>query len=83
MPAATERGERQWLTSSTAPTYDALEAMIDRHGLSGVLKGMADICYEKQEHVESNWQDRALGKAWAKAARLAYSLSKKKEMKLP
>lgn len=42
----------------------ALEAMIDRCGLETVVAALALICGEKAEHVRSNWQDRALAKAW-------------------
>lgn len=45
---------------------DELEQMIDRHGLASVLSMVADICYEKSEHIESNWQDRQLAKLWTK-----------------
>ena len=63
----------------TQSDYTDLEQLIDRVGLNGVLKGMTDICYEKQEHVESNGR----GRAWTKAAKKLYALSTKSEMKLP
>lgn len=52
-----------------------LEQMIDFHDLEGVLKGLADICYEKAEHIESAWQDTRLAKKWAKAGKKIHSLA--------
>lgn len=46
----------------------AVEAIIDRVGLSVVLSLIADICTEKANHVESNWQDAALAAQWESAA---------------
>ena len=45
----------------------ALEALVDRHTLSGVLAMLSEICGEKEAHIATNWQDAALAKAWRKA----------------
>jgi hypothetical protein len=45
----------------------ALEALIDRTSLQGVLMTLSEICGEKAEHVEDNWQDRALARHWRTA----------------
>ena len=42
----------------------ALEEMVDRCGLSTVVSALAVICGEKALHVQANWNDRALTKAW-------------------
>jgi len=48
---------------------DDLEQMIDRLGLSRVLFLMAEICAEKADHIETNWQDRPLAYEWIKDAK--------------
>jgi hypothetical protein len=51
--------------STLAPTeLVALESVIDRHGIENVLMAISEICGGKAEHIESNWQDRTLAKAW-------------------
>jgi Mn-dependent DtxR family transcriptional regulator len=45
-----------------------IEQAIDRMGLHNFLGVISDICLEKAEHVESNWQDRALARAWVRAS---------------
>ena len=50
---------------------DALEAIIDRVGLSETLAEMASICDAKAQHIRENWQDEALAREWSlHAARL-------------
>ncbi len=41
-----------------------LEALIDRFNLPTILSALADVCYDKAAHVQENWQDRVLSKAW-------------------
>jgi len=45
-----------------------LEGLVDKHGLATVVDGLACICSGKADHIASNWQDRALSRAWDKAA---------------
>jgi len=50
---------------------DELEAMIDQYQLSNVLGTLSEICYLKAEdHVQTNWQNRPLARAWKEAARI-------------
>ena len=44
--------------------FIGLEAMVDSYGLEGVLFALSDICSEKADHVQTNWQDNALAKQW-------------------
>lgn len=44
-----------------------LELLIDKHGLSAVLKTLAEICYEKSEHIRANWSDSGLARDWERA----------------
>lgn len=45
-----------------------LEKLTDRYGLSSVLTAVANLCADKGEHVESNWQDGPLAIAWYQAS---------------
>jgi hypothetical protein len=47
----------------------ALEAMIDQHGLLFVTTGLELICSEKAEHIRHNWQGSAGAKPWDKASK--------------
>lgn len=42
-----------------------LETLIDCCGIDSVLMAVSEICGEKAEHVQTNWQDTALAKRWA------------------
>jgi hypothetical protein len=43
---------------------DTLEGLVDKHGLQNIVDSLMDICFAKSEHVLSNWQDKALARAW-------------------
>jgi hypothetical protein len=47
---------------------DALESMIDTHGMHALAQGIAYVCWEKADHARSNWQDEPLAKRWEKLA---------------
>lgn len=42
----------------------ALEQLVDRHGLAGVVDALSDIAREKAEHIRVNWQDSVLADTW-------------------
>lgn len=44
-----------------------LEKLIDSTSLSEVLAMLANICYEKAQHIETNWQDDLTASAWYEA----------------
>lgn len=48
----------------SGPLNEALEALIDRYGMSQVLFGLATVCYEKEDHIRTNWQDATMARAW-------------------
>lgn len=50
-------------------TRDDLEMMIDSVGLGNVVDLLEEICYEKAEHLRSNWQDESAAKHWEHDAR--------------
>jgi hypothetical protein len=47
---------------------NALEALIDAHGLYAVTDALASVCNAKCDHLESNWQDKEAARRWTKAA---------------
>lgn len=47
---------------------ERLEKEVDRWGLDGVLMMVADVCYEKAEHIRTNWQDAQTARVWERAA---------------
>lgn len=48
---------------------DQIESFIDSFGLSAVLEMIAQICYEKGDHLRSNWQDERTAKVWDRDGR--------------
>jgi hypothetical protein len=55
----------------------ALEGMLDRRQLSGVLAELAAICDGKAQHISENWQDEPLARAWSRHARLLETFARK------
>lgn len=47
-----------------------LETYLDRTTLQDMLLTLAEICRDKAEHVQSNWQDDQLETMWNKHADL-------------
>jgi hypothetical protein len=45
-----------------------VEELVDHSSLFDVLIALAETASYKAEHVSSNWQDKVLAAAWAKAA---------------
>jgi hypothetical protein len=56
------------MSKITDDDFADLEQLIDKIGLSEVLQLLADVCYAKADHIETNWQDYRLAKLWEKAA---------------
>ena len=55
---------------------DALEELIDRHQLSGVVETVAEIAFEKQEHIEQGDNGATgLSRSWGKDAKALDTLS--------
>lgn len=61
----------------TTSEQDKLEAMIDTYGLFAVLDALSGICGGKAEHIQSNWQDNHLAKAWERAEKACDSAASK------
>ncbi len=47
---------------------EALEQIVDSHGIQSVMHMLERICELKAEHVLNNWQDESLSEAWAENA---------------
>lgn len=63
---------------------EELEQLVDSLGLYGVIEKLETICYEKSEHLESNWQDPVAAKNWQSAAKLLGStVAKLHKIQLP
>jgi hypothetical protein len=45
---------------------NTLEAIIDLHGLTEVVRMLSEICAEKAEHILINWNDKELACLWNK-----------------
>ena len=45
---------------------DALEALVDKFGLPRGLDLLCNVCEEKAQHLEENWQDKPASKLWRK-----------------
>jgi hypothetical protein len=51
------------------PLNDALENLIDQHGLGTVVESIAEVARQKAEHIAVNWQDPAYARHWERAAK--------------
>ena len=47
---------------------DDLEQILDRTGVKGLFEALAEIASEKEDHVQTNWQDSATAKRWSRLA---------------
>jgi hypothetical protein len=47
---------------------EQLEHLIDQNSLQCVLNTLADVCNEKAEHLQSNWQDTFTANLWTSRA---------------
>jgi hypothetical protein len=45
-----------------------LESLVDQTSVVEVLRALADVCYEKSEHIQAIWQDSVLAKLWERSA---------------
>lgn len=43
----------------------SLELLIDRNDLQAVVRALANVCFQKTEHILANWQDEPLANAWS------------------
>lgn len=55
---------------------ERLESYVDHVGLANVLYALEFICEAKASHIEENWQDRGLARAWLLEARRCGAMAK-------
>jgi len=52
----------------SAELEGSLEHLLDQSSLSDLLQALGQVCYEKADHLRSNWQDRSAASDWDSAA---------------
>jgi ribonuclease D len=52
-----------------------IESALDRIGATDFANLLCDVALEKAEHVQTNWQDRDLSRAWKRYAKAAEKLA--------
>lgn len=65
--------------STQSQIIETLEKLIDAHGLYEVSACLELLCYEKAEHLRTNWQDIPAAKRWERAAKVFYAAHHKLE----
>ena len=53
-----------------SPDFIALESLVDRYTLTGVLDALHVLCHAKAEHLRTNWQDDTSARTWDRDARV-------------
>jgi len=54
-----------------------MESMVDIRGIGATLELLAQVCYIKAEHVETNWQDKQAARVWIKIGKKIERLASK------
>jgi hypothetical protein len=60
---------------------DQIERIIDQASLRQVLEAVAYVCWEKAEHIRSNWQDEHLARDWDAAGKVVDTASRRASVK--
>ena len=47
---------------------EALESLVDKHGIVVLMLGLVHIADEKAEHIQSSWQDMVMADTWRKVS---------------
>lgn len=64
----TDHQQRLEETNRQQRREDLLESLIDKVGLETVIQSLANVCYNKGDHIETTWQDEALATGWFRMA---------------
>ena len=52
------------MTKDYEALRERLEQLVDSFSILDVVSALSYVCYEKAEHLRSNWQDSRTGDAW-------------------
>lgn len=64
--------------STPAPEeMEALEKLVDRHGLFEVVVALAVICSDKAAHISACWQDNKTANVWDRESTKLEALAKR------
>lgn len=74
MGARTAERVDSYNSAKTLEPSDALEALIDVHGLARIVEIVADVCDEKSNHLAENWQDYSAASSWAKIGQKLHNI---------
>lgn len=55
------------MTKNTIEIKNQLETLLDQTSLSELIEMLAEICWEKGEHLRASWQDEVSATAWERA----------------
>jgi len=47
---------------------EQLENLIDDHNIGDVLTALTQVCFDKSEHLASDWHDHDAAKYWSRLA---------------
>jgi hypothetical protein len=59
---------------------DELERLVDETTLGSVLDALAEVAFEKAEHVSASYSDEPLARLWRRASRQLARLSEEVEV---
>lgn len=68
-------------THITNADRDAIEALIDRIGLSDTVELLAEIASAKADHIREAWQDETTAASWDDAAGALLSAARDKAVR--
>jgi hypothetical protein len=49
---------------TNAQIQDQLEMLLDKSSVAAILEVLSNICAEKADHIQTNWQDGGLATEW-------------------
>ena len=56
---------------------DKLESLLDGTSLSYLLSVLGEICFEKADHIQINWQDKVNADLWNDAGEFIAKISER------
>jgi hypothetical protein len=73
------KGNEMLINQNKPDAMETIETLIDKSSVNYVLNVVAQICFEKSDHIEANWQDKNTAKEWSKLAVKIETLADKNE----